>query len=81
MALLGTTDSERAGVKRKIVEQGHILNDSQQQMLELKFTENEIKSAIFSIPDDKAPGLDGYSSAFYKATWNVIGPEITRAVK
>lgn len=47
----------------------------------MRFIDDEVKAAIFSIPEDKSPGLDGYSSAFYKPTWNVTDPEITTAVK
>ena len=39
-----------------------------------------IKNALWSIPDDKAPGLDGFNSNFYKATWEVVGDDIIRAV-
>ncbi|KAJ6293023.1 hypothetical protein OIU78_025075 [Salix suchowensis] len=35
-------------------------------------TEEEIQEAIFSIPDDKAPGLDGFTSKFYKHGWAII---------
>lgn len=44
-------------------------------------TDDEIKGAIFSIPDDKAPGLDGYSSQFLKSAWNTVGPLLVEAVK
>lgn len=34
---------------------------------------DEIKKAMFSIGDDKALGLDGYTSAFFKNTWSITG--------
>ncbi|KAL0461555.1 UNVERIFIED_CONTAM: hypothetical protein Slati_0043100 [Sesamum latifolium] len=40
----------------------------------------DIKLAFFDIADDKSPGPDGYSAAFYKAIWQVIGDEVTRTV-
>ncbi|KAL0462809.1 UNVERIFIED_CONTAM: hypothetical protein Slati_0168500 [Sesamum latifolium] len=33
---------------------------------------SEVKAAVFDIVEDKAPGLDGYSAAFYKAAWPII---------
>ncbi|GJY52436.1 RNA-directed DNA polymerase, eukaryota, reverse transcriptase zinc-binding domain protein, partial [Tanacetum coccineum] len=41
----------------------------------------EIKHAIFQIEDNKAPGPDGYSSYFYKKSWDIIGEDICSAVK
>ena len=40
----------------------------------------EIKEAIFSIDDSKAPGPDGFSSRFFKAAWNIIGSDVCAAV-
>ncbi|KAL2226578.1 UNVERIFIED_CONTAM: putative ribonuclease H protein [Sesamum indicum] len=36
---------------------------------------------LWRIPwPDKAPGPDGYSSGFFKASWPIVGGEVTRAV-
>jgi len=43
-------------------------------------TSNEIKQAIFSIGNDKAPGPDGFSAAFFKATWDVVGQDVSNAI-
>ncbi|KAL0329032.1 UNVERIFIED_CONTAM: hypothetical protein Sradi_4889900, partial [Sesamum radiatum] len=40
----------------------------------------EIKLAFFDIAEDKLPGPDGYTTAFYKAAWPVVCGEITRAI-
>ncbi|KAL0361809.1 UNVERIFIED_CONTAM: Retrovirus-related Pol polyprotein from type-2 retrotransposable element R2DM [Sesamum radiatum] len=40
----------------------------------------EVKVAFFDIAEDKAPGPDGYSAAFFKAAWPVVGEEMTQAV-
>ncbi|GJU63652.1 putative RNA-directed DNA polymerase [Tanacetum coccineum] len=44
-------------------------------------TDREIKDAMFSMGDDKAPGPDGYSAAFFKDAWVIIGEEITLAIR
>ncbi|KAJ9561644.1 hypothetical protein OSB04_006804 [Centaurea solstitialis] len=43
-------------------------------------SDDEIRSAMFSIGNDKAPGSDGYSSKFFKKAWEVVGPDITLAI-
>ena len=44
------------------------------------FSEKEVKKAIFDLPNDKAPGPDGYSGAFFKACWEIIKDDILLAV-
>ncbi|GKB47363.1 zinc knuckle CX2CX4HX4C containing protein [Tanacetum coccineum] len=40
----------------------------------------EIKDALFSMGDDKAPRPDGFTAAFFKKSWDIVGGEITNAV-
>ncbi|KAL2252776.1 UNVERIFIED_CONTAM: Retrovirus-related Pol polyprotein from type-1 retrotransposable element R2 [Sesamum indicum] len=40
----------------------------------------EYKQAVFDIAEDKDPGLDRYSSGFFKAAWPIVGQEVTSAV-
>ncbi|KAJ8419243.1 hypothetical protein Cgig2_006407 [Carnegiea gigantea] len=37
------------------------------------FSEKDIKDALFSIPNLKSPGPDGYNSGFFKTTWPLLG--------
>jgi hypothetical protein len=46
-------------------------------MLEAPFTQEEIKDTITSMPSDKAPGPDGFTSAFFKTCWDTIQEDIT----
>ncbi|GJX43346.1 hypothetical protein Tco_0260022 [Tanacetum coccineum] len=39
-------------------------------------TNDEIKRAMFDIGEDKAPGPDGFTSAFFKKSWDVVGPDV-----
>ncbi|KAL2237664.1 UNVERIFIED_CONTAM: hypothetical protein Sindi_0958100 [Sesamum indicum] len=41
---------------------------------------SDVKQAVFDIAEDKAPGPDGYSSGFFKASWPIIGQEVSLAV-
>ncbi|GJZ83550.1 hypothetical protein Tco_0648723, partial [Tanacetum coccineum] len=40
----------------------------------------DIKGALFSMGDDKAPGPDGFIIAFFKKAWNVVGKDVTCAI-
>ncbi|GJV15630.1 putative RNA-directed DNA polymerase [Tanacetum coccineum] len=44
-------------------------------------SDREIKEAMFSIGDDKAPGPDGYSAAFFKEAWSIVGTEVIKAIR
>ncbi|XP_022040603.1 uncharacterized protein LOC110943155 [Helianthus annuus] len=43
-------------------------------------TREEVKAAMFSIADNKAPGPDGYTSVFFKKAWDVVGDEVSTAI-
>ena len=45
----------------------------------MPFTEEEIWAAIKDWPSDRAPGLDGFTGAFYKSSWNTIKGDILAA--
>jgi hypothetical protein len=44
------------------------------------FTAEDVKKAVFSIGDLKAPGPDGLHALFYKKFWHLVGNDITAAV-
>ncbi|KAL0349406.1 UNVERIFIED_CONTAM: hypothetical protein Sangu_1168400 [Sesamum angustifolium] len=43
-------------------------------------TIDKVKTTFFDIEEDKAPGLDGFSSGFFKAAWPVVGEEVSNAI-
>ncbi|XP_074293276.1 uncharacterized protein LOC141620254 [Silene latifolia] len=43
-------------------------------------THLEIEAALFAIQRDKSPGIDGYSSGFFRDSWGIIGHEFTAAI-
>lgn len=44
-------------------------------------TEEEIKSIMFSMPRDKAPGPDGYTVEFLKEAWPIVGKDFVVAIQ
>ncbi|GKD95568.1 putative RNA-directed DNA polymerase, eukaryota, reverse transcriptase zinc-binding domain protein [Tanacetum coccineum] len=40
-----------------------------------------IKSVIFSMGDDKAPGPNAFTAAFFKKAWDVVGGDVTCAIR
>nr|GEW61890.1 hypothetical protein [Tanacetum cinerariifolium] len=41
----------------------------------------EIKSVMFSMGNDKSPGLDGFTAAFFKSAWDIVGADVIDAVR
>jgi hypothetical protein len=44
------------------------------------FSAEEVRKAMLSIGDYKAPGPDGLHAIFYKKFWNIYGDEITQEI-
>ncbi|KAL0294627.1 UNVERIFIED_CONTAM: Retrovirus-related Pol polyprotein from type-2 retrotransposable element R2DM [Sesamum angustifolium] len=58
----------------------HILTEEEAYALIRPVTVDDVKTAMFDIEEDKAPGPDGFSSGFYKAAWPIVGEEISKAI-
>ncbi|VFQ84375.1 unnamed protein product [Cuscuta campestris] len=43
-------------------------------------TPEEVREAVFDIGNDKAPGPDGFTAAFFKDQWDLVGRDIYEAV-
>ncbi|GJX72136.1 hypothetical protein Tco_0309307 [Tanacetum coccineum] len=43
--------------------------------------DQRFKEAMFSMGNDKAPGPDGYTAAFFKESWDIISKDVTMAVQ
>lgn len=59
-------DQEHRAITRRLIWE-------QQTDLGKPVTENEVKDAMFSLEDNKAPGLHGFGALFFKKALQVIG--------
>ncbi|KAG5224356.1 RNA-directed DNA polymerase, eukaryota, Reverse transcriptase [Salix suchowensis] len=53
----------------------------EREAMAVPVTREEIREALFSIPDDKSPGTDGYNSCFFKTSWETVGDDFVAAVE
>ncbi|XP_021774244.1 uncharacterized protein LOC110738176 [Chenopodium quinoa] len=57
------------------------LSEVQKSNLMVPFSASEIKAAMFSIDDAKSPRPDGFTSAFFKSHWSVVGSSVIEAIQ
>ncbi|XP_056695410.1 uncharacterized protein [Spinacia oleracea] len=71
---------QRCHVNTAIMSRGPRLNDAHRALLDCNFTMDDIKAVLWSIPNHKAPDLDGYNSQFYIATWHIVKYDLHKAI-
>ena len=79
-SLLGCSTPGRP-IDPNVIGMGPVFTLEQQLLLCSPITKEAIKSAVFSIPGIKSPGLDGFNSTFYKTAWDHIGPLVSAAIE
>ncbi|GJU26065.1 hypothetical protein Tco_1164686 [Tanacetum coccineum] len=57
------------------------VSDSSNEEMTRPITDVEIKRAMFGIGNDKAPGPDGFTSVFFKKSWDIVGQDICKVVR
>ncbi|GJR14612.1 hypothetical protein Tco_0797264 [Tanacetum coccineum] len=58
-----------------------VLSDHKAEFMVREVFDSEIIGALFYMGDDKAPGLDGFTAAFFKKSWDIVGGEVTIAIR
>ena len=69
---------EESLVRRLVVESGlfRTLDSLDNETLEGPFSEEEVSKALLDLGGDKAPGLGGFTLAFWKFCWPIVGGEV-----
>ncbi|GJR24075.1 retrovirus-related pol polyprotein from transposon TNT 1-94 [Tanacetum coccineum] len=65
----------------KAIQSAIDLDPFNKDLRDKEVNDNEIREAMFSIGDNKAPGQDGYTAKFFKKVWNIVGKDVCNAVK
>ncbi|XP_074293363.1 uncharacterized protein LOC141620371 [Silene latifolia] len=77
--LLGTSATVTP-VNVPLVQAGKLCTQDHWAILLSPVSKKEVRDAIFAIPNHKAPGPDGFSSAFFKDSWSIVGDDVCAAV-
>ncbi|XP_031124369.1 uncharacterized protein LOC116027082 [Ipomoea triloba] len=72
---------ERERTVELYFEQGEHITANQAAGLAASISAQEIREALFSMGNDKSPGSDGYTAAFFKSKWSTVGVLVTEAVR
>ena len=57
------------------------LDEREARSLELPFTGEEVRAALYELNGEKAPGPDGFTVAFWQFSWNTVKREVMAAFK
>nr|TKS08437.1 hypothetical protein D5086_0000103180 [Populus alba] len=64
-----------------VIGQGPCLSSASHDLLLAPISSDEIQNVVFQFGNDKAPGLDGYTSLFFKKAWLIVGDDFCAAVQ
>ena len=79
-SLLGTS-STISPINEAVVHSGPCLDVNHSDFLLAPVSNEAIKETLFSIGNDKALGPDGYSSLFFKKSWDIVDADFYAAVQ
>ncbi|XP_074265580.1 uncharacterized protein LOC141588019 [Silene latifolia] len=64
-----------------VIDTGKCCTEAYKEILNKPVTIEEIKEALFKVPIDKSPRPDGYTSEFFKDSWDVVGSEVFSTIQ
>nr|GEV45520.1 reverse transcriptase domain-containing protein [Tanacetum cinerariifolium] len=71
----------RSRVSRSRIDVLRLISDANEALDMVRVVSSqEVKSAMFSMGNDKSLGPDGFTAAFFKDAWDIIGSDVTKAV-
>uniref|UniRef100_A0A803MLN0 Reverse transcriptase domain-containing protein n=1 Tax=Chenopodium quinoa TaxID=63459 RepID=A0A803MLN0_CHEQI len=78
--MLGTQAFASGNVHPAEIAKGSVLSNEHSDNICRAFTARDVKRAVWSINDNKAPGPDGFSRKFFNATWDITGLDIIKVI-
>ena len=57
------------------------IDDSEASILEVPFSEEQVRTTLFDLNGDKAPGPDGFTTVFWQENWDVVKVDIMKLFK
>lgn len=79
--LLGTKENKLKHADIEAMRSGNQVSQGHRDNLIRAVTKKEMWEALKGIGDLKAPGLDGYGSKFFKASWNIIKYDVIATIQ
>lgn len=71
---------DRVQIHKDIITDGPCVSENDWSGLLAPVTMDEVRTALFDIYNDKAPGSDGFGSFFFKSFWDIIGIDVFAAM-
>ena len=68
-------------MEREVLAEGSLVHEDQSLLLTRPVLDEEIKTTLFGIGDDKALGPDGFTACFFKKSWGIVGADVCAALK
>ena len=56
------------------------LTDEASKWLSRNVSNEEIKQVLHQMHPDKASGPDGYTASFFQSKWDIVGPDVCKAI-
>ncbi|XP_034886743.1 uncharacterized protein [Populus alba] len=75
------TSSSVSPIDVVVVHSGPCLDESHYSFLLVPVSNEIVKENLFSIGNDKAPGLNGYSSLVFKKSWDIVRADFCVALQ
>lgn len=74
--LFTSSEPIRANIEKVVESIGSRLSESEKEFLDKPFTRLKVQEALFQMHPNKSPGLDGFSSLFFRSNWVTIGDSV-----
>ncbi|CAK8532031.1 unnamed protein product [Lathyrus sativus] len=79
--LVGKSVGKLKSINLVDLRNGPQLNNDQRDALSCSIFDAKIKTALYGIHDNTAPGIDGFGAKFFKASWDIIKEDLGKAVR